>query len=1242
MLFILTIIFSCIRNFVQFMRISKFLYIILYIIKKWQIQTPPYTYQLLPALALHKIVKVYSMEGKLFFPKLLFIFTFVSCIHEGIYQGLFFKNISAIQEKETIQPKDFQGLIIQIIYPVLVIFDHDAQWTHIDWKYISQKKQLESIKNYSHYINPIDHIHESIIHHNMDKIDIQLLMTIDIVINASIPTIVLIFGCYLNVKFSGSLVSDQQSRKNNQMLCLLYVWLFLRLLQITINILAITFNSFIYDFFQGKTSVNVFVQLILVIILVGDIVLVQIIPMYLTLKTDFFNVLVNSKESVFQNVSDESLNTPINSQPQVIQPIYRDVDYTQVKFNGTFSKKLFGLGEIKIGELGNQRYSFRILEFKELSQFVIDETKEDIENLNRIKKGFKILSFQIIETKLMIMTKYYQSGNLVSMISGKRDASVNSQSANQLLYKLEIAIEIAKKLQILHDQGISHGHLCSTNIMFTSKYNIKISIYIINFIVDYGLKALKKYCGYVNNYINKTGYSAPECLIEKGNVVSNPTKEMDIYSLGMIYYEIFQEKHPFQDLTLKQIQQIVTVDKTRPKLIDVNQQVAELIRYYHNWMKQQILQRISKIIRNEYIIYITHFPVKDYKNTIKLQMNQKQKSKWLEFIQIFRHMDLLASPYEFNVSESSQSLTVVGGILSTGLIVCMILYSITLFVKNSNMNNIFAGTQTQQDSQFTLNQDNSVFALQFQTPDGDVISLSDVQQYFVIQLLDIYFQMSASFKAQDNQLSSQNCSQQLIIKDNWINLIAMEENIIYLDRVQINSNLILESAQPNVHQDASHNQKQQVFSIKGIQQYHYQIDDVIKNQLNLTEPAETFAMNTFCNVNNLLAVEEDLFFSPAIIDLSNNIQYSLRNKHFQVQQEVTSLQQEFSIHHQQHLCTFNLRYSSDSKYYFAIDQSIFPLVLLSISQASGLAIAIIGFMKFIYKVYATHKTFETIMNYVFKFDLAQQKEDIDEVDEGDEDQHKMNHSQVKKFGQSEISEVLAQELEFNFWDNMRLRTYKFFAKFNITKSCCNCLGKVQPKVTLAYMAQKKIQKDLDLANIVQKLYEIDFLKLYLFDDQQLILFNSFCCPILNDNIRSEQEKKKEYKRLKPTKTSVFDKIDPDKQDQQQDSAYSSNSKYYYKLLIVPIEGRLSKYSRFFNAQLRFETISELADAYHRMNMKKYNDDSEKQKLFKFINYNKTLIKAVNILKNSKLKQPKFLETVNQMMMFSGHNQGDVK
>ena len=32
------------------------------------------------------------------------------------------------------------------------------------------------------------------------------------------------------------------------------------------------------------------------------------------------------------------------------------------------------------------------------------------------------------------------------------------------------------------------------------------------------------------------------------------------------------------------------------------------------------------------------------------------------------------------------------------------------------------------------------------------------------------------------------------------------------------------------------------------------------------------------------------------------------------------------------------------------------------------------------------------------------------------------------------------------------------------------------------MAKTKIEHDLDLSNILRKLYEIDFLKLYLFDD----------------------------------------------------------------------------------------------------------------------------------------------------------------
>lgn len=71
------------------------------------------------------------------------------------------------------------------------------------------------------------------------------------------------------------------------------------------------------------------------------------------------------------------------------------------------------------------------------------------------------------------------------------------------------------------------------------------------------------------------------------------------------------------------------------------------------------------------------------------------------------------------------------------------------------------------------------------------------------------------------------------------------------------------------------------------------------------------------------------------------------------------------------LCSFYLRVQSDSEYYFAVQNTIFSLILQSISQGSGLAVAVIGFIKLFYKFYCEHKTFETIMNYVFKFDLRE-------------------------------------------------------------------------------------------------------------------------------------------------------------------------------------------------------------------------------------------------------------------------------
>lgn len=46
-------------------------------------------------------------------------------------------------------------------------------------------------------------------------------------------------------------------------------------------------------------------------------------------------------------------------------------------------------------------------------------------------------------------------------------------------------------------------------------------------------------------YINKSQYTAPEILSKRGNVVGIGSQEGDVYSFGMILWEIFTDNVPF-------------------------------------------------------------------------------------------------------------------------------------------------------------------------------------------------------------------------------------------------------------------------------------------------------------------------------------------------------------------------------------------------------------------------------------------------------------------------------------------------------------------------------------------------------------------------------------------------------------------------------------------------------------------------------------------------------------------------
>jgi serine/threonine protein kinase len=64
---------------------------------------------------------------------------------------------------------------------------------------------------------------------------------------------------------------------------------------------------------------------------------------------------------------------------------------------------------------------------------------------------------------------------------------------------------------------------------------------------------LRKYLSLITGYTNKRIYTAIEHLGDK-NVILKPKKSADIYSFGVILYEIITKNRQYRQISLKEIQ----------------------------------------------------------------------------------------------------------------------------------------------------------------------------------------------------------------------------------------------------------------------------------------------------------------------------------------------------------------------------------------------------------------------------------------------------------------------------------------------------------------------------------------------------------------------------------------------------------------------------------------------------------------------------------------------------------------
>lgn len=104
--------------------------------------------------------------------------------------------------------------------------------------------------------------------------------------------------------------------------------------------------------------------------------------------------------------------------------------------------------------------------------------------------------------------------------------------------RLRIALDISKGLAYLHNKNVLHGNLTSRNVLLTEGENAKLT--------DFGLNSLKLASESLgSSSLDNVRWLAPELFSEHAKY----TNAADIYSLGLVFWEIATRKLPFEEET---------------------------------------------------------------------------------------------------------------------------------------------------------------------------------------------------------------------------------------------------------------------------------------------------------------------------------------------------------------------------------------------------------------------------------------------------------------------------------------------------------------------------------------------------------------------------------------------------------------------------------------------------------------------------------------------------------------------
>ena len=217
-----------------------------------------------------------------------------------------------------------------------------------------------------------------------------------------------------------------------------------------------------------------------------------------------------------------------------------------------------GSSDVYLGDYRGTEVAVKKLHLIEAKKDFIKEYKREVSSLVLLYHPYLVLLIGAIAEpfNLSIVTEYCKGGNLFELLYKKPNIYLSWE------LKRKILLEIAIGMNYLHTNNppILHRDLKSLNILLTDKIekntdttDIKIS--------DFGLSRLYQKSCLLTGQLGTCYWMAPEIIVNK-----RYSTKVDVYSYGIIIWEVCTRKTPYSCMSQQQVQFYVSVKKGRPNL----------------------------------------------------------------------------------------------------------------------------------------------------------------------------------------------------------------------------------------------------------------------------------------------------------------------------------------------------------------------------------------------------------------------------------------------------------------------------------------------------------------------------------------------------------------------------------------------------------------------------------------------------------------------------------------------------